>query len=118
MIPLIQCPGCQGPFHRVNYNARWHQEMCKDRCLLDYSQYHKINFDDNDISYITFNTQDFKVYVYVDYFDLKDIVHIYHKIFPRGEWTQKPVFIRPIFEIDFSKLDYYNNKWKLWKVFS
>lgn len=118
MIPLTKCPGCQAKFKCISHNARWHQEMCKKRCSVDYSQYHKIDFNDNDIGYFTFYTEDFHVYVYIDHFGLKDIIHIYHKVFPREELTQKYAFAIPRFEIDFSKLDYYNNKWKLWTLLS
>jgi hypothetical protein len=118
MIPFTKCPGCQGPFKRIKQNERWHQQMCVKRCPLDYSQYHKIDFDDNDIGYFTFDTQDFRVYSYIDHFDMKEIIHIYYKVFPRGELTQKPVFILPRFEIDFSKIEDYNKKWKIWSTFS
>lgn len=118
MIPLTKCPGCQGPFRRVNHNSGWHEESCMIRCPLDYSQYHQTNFDDNEIGYFTFYTEDFNVYVYIDHFGMKDIIHIYHKVFPRGEATQDTVFRLPRFEIDFSKLEEYNKKWKIWNTFS
>lgn len=109
MIPLIKCPGCQGKFKRIKQNERWHQELCENRCPLDYSQYHKIDFDDNDIGYFTFQIKDFHVYVYIDHYSLKDIIYIYNKIFPRGESSQLPIFRIPIIEIDWNKLDHYNN---------
>lgn len=118
MIPLTQCPGCQAKFKRIKQNERWHQEMCKKRCPLDYSQYHKIDFNDNDIGYLTFYTEDFMVYVYVDHFGLKDIIHIYNRVFPRGESMQRYVFEIPRFEIDFTKIEEYNKKWKIWRTFS
>ncbi len=118
MIPLTQCPGCQSKFKRIRQNEGWHQETCKKYCPLNYSQFHQIDFDDNDIGYLHFYTKDFNVYVYVDHFGIKDLIYIYHKVFPRGESTQQPVFKIPRFEIDWNKLDYYNNKWKLWTILS
>lgn len=118
MIPLTKCPGCQGPFKRINPNSGWYQELCENRCPLDYSQFHKTDFDDNDIGYITFYIKDFSVYVYVDHFGLKDTIHIYNRVFPRGESMQRYIFCIPRFEIDWAKLDHYNERWKLWKTFS
>lgn len=118
MIPLTKCPGCNSPFKRINHNARWHEELCIKRCPLDYTQYHQTSFDDNAIGYFTFYTEDFQVYVYIDHFGMKDLIYVYHRVFPRGENTQKPVFILPRFEIDFLKLEDYNKKWKVWNTFS
>jgi hypothetical protein len=118
MIPYTQCPGCQGPFRRINHNKGWHQELCENRCPLDYSQFHQTSYDDNEIGYITFELQDFYVYVYFNHFGYKDVIYIYHQVFPRGESVQGPAFIIPRFEIDWNKLEQYNERWKLWSILS
>ena len=118
MIPLDKCPGCQGPFRRIKQNEGWHQELCNNRCALDYSQYHQTSFEDNSIGYFTFDTPDFYVYSYIDHFGYKDLMYIYHQEFPRGESVQGPAFVIKRFEIDFSKIEEYNSRWKLWTILS
>ncbi len=118
MIPLTKCPGCQGPFKRINHNPSWHQEICENRCPLLYQQFHPHNFEDNEIGYFIFYTEDFQVYIYVDQFGIKDTIHIYNRVFPRGEYAQRYIFCIPRFEIDWDKLNAYNKRWKLWKTFS
>lgn len=118
MIPLTKCPGCQGPFKQIKQNEYWHQEICDNRCPLLYQQFHQHNFEDNEIGYFTFNTKDFGVYVYIDHFGYKDKIILYHLVFPRGEATQPYFQIIPRFEIEWDKLDKYNDRWNLWKTFS
>jgi hypothetical protein len=116
MIPLSQCPGCQNEFFRTNHNSNWHEERCIKRCPLDYAQFHKTDFNDNEIGYFTFSTKDFNIYAYVDHFNIINHIYIYCKEFHKG--SQQPALIFPLFDIDWSKMDFYNNKWKTWLVFS
>lgn len=118
MIPLTKCPGCQGPFRRIKQNEGWHQELCDNRCHLDYSQYHQTSFEDNEIGYFTFDLPDFFVYVYINHFGYKDKIYLYHQEFPRGESTQPPFMILERFEIDWNNLNQYNERWKLWSILS
>lgn len=118
MIALTKCPGCQGELRRINHNKSWYEEICFNRCQLDYSQFYKVNFDDNDIGYYTFYTNDFHVYFYIDHFGIKDTIYIYHKVFPEGVGTMPPFIKIPTFDIEWDKLNYYNNKWKIWNLFS
>lgn len=112
------CPGCQGPFRRISHNSSWLEELCDHRCALDFSQFHRTSFEDDDIIYQNFNTQDFFLYAYFDFAGYKNEIYIYHKIFPRGEATQNAAFKIPMFDIDFSKVDEYNKRWKLWAILS
>jgi hypothetical protein len=118
MKPLELCPGCQSPFRRIKQNEGWHQELCDRRCSLDYAQFHQRSFEDDSIGYVTFDTKDFFIYAYYDHFGHKDLIYIYHQEFPRGESTQGPAFIIPMFPIDYSKIDEYNQRWNLWTILS
>lgn len=120
---LLRCPGCQGPLKQINYNEGWHKETCQNECLLEYE---KFSITDN--GYLKFTLKDFKVLVHIDFFGIKDKIYIYHKIPKRVEvpgtenyYTTaagSEAFIIPRFEIEWDKLDYYNERWKLWKAFS
>lgn len=117
MIPLTACPGCQGPFKQINYNEGWHKETCQNECQL---KYEKFSIIDN--GYLKFAVKDFHVLVHIDFFDIKDKIHIYYKVPKRFEGYiephNPPDFIIPRFEIEWDKLDYYNERWNLWKTFS
>jgi hypothetical protein len=118
MKPFKVCPGCQGPFKQIVQNKNWHQDLCQNRCDVDFSQFHLTDFDDDTITYQSFYTEDFSVYAYYDSFGYKNLLHIYNRVFPRGQSTHMPIFIIPMFELDFTKLDEYNKRWKLWSILS
>lgn len=69
--------------------------------------------------YCQFYTKHFSGYWYKNFTgNMKDTVHIYHNIFPRGEGTQQPFLELKGKDIDFLDLDRYDKKWHLLSVFS
>jgi hypothetical protein len=72
-----------------------------------------------EISYCQFYTKNFYIYWYKNWSDnMKDVVHIYHNIFPRGQITQQPFLTLKGKDIDFSNLDKYDEKWKKLSIFA
>lgn len=120
MTPLIKCPGCKVNLSQLTlvHNKIWFTNFCRAKCPTNYSQYHRTNFEDNDIVYFSFDTLDFNVKVYIDLEGSKDKLCIYNKTSSREELYPKPFFTCPRFKIEWDKLDYYNERWKLLRVFS
>lgn len=101
MERFYKCPGCNNPLESNKFDET--QEECK--CSLLFFQ---IVIDD-ELKVISFYTSDF--YVCLEFY--KNIL----KVEPK--WKNKVLFQVPIedINIDFSKLEYYNNLFKSYMVF-
>lgn len=111
---IDSCPGCQSLFKQTKYNGGWHKEKCQNDCSL---QYEKFSID-NSNGYVRFSLQDFNVYVYIDFFDVKNQIWLYYKINEcEAKRSLDNRIIVPMFNIDWNKLVYYNERWKKLVIF-
>lgn len=120
MKPLKQCPHCNIPLDRFQYNERWFQEHCPKsiQCPIKYYQYYAHSFDDKELSYVTFHTKKFSVYAYFDSHEgFRNTFYIYSVDFPRGAQSQPPLFKVEAFEIDFNNLDKLDRRWNNLSLF-
>lgn len=120
MKPFANCPVCGSIFRNINLNKSWWQQLCQARCDADFSQFFPSSFQDEYLSYASFYTKDFHLYLYFEHYYNKDYcgkMYVYNRVFPRGESVQNVQIIAKIPDIDFSNLDKLNNKLKIWNIF-
>ncbi len=120
MKPFPNCPVCDSEFYDINHNTAWWQQLCKARCDADFSQFFPSSFQDEHLSYASFYTKDFHLYLYFEHYyneKQRNLMYLYNRIFPRGESVQNVQIIAKIPEIDFKNLDKLNNKLKIWNMF-
>lgn len=112
---LLTCPGCQESLKQTDYLGGWYHEICTNHnCTLKYE-----NFSiDNSNGFLKFRLKDFYVYVYIDFMERKDEIIIHPMKVSRQTQTEPQTFTIPRFQIDWKKLDDYNERWKMWRVFS
>jgi hypothetical protein len=116
MINSIKCPYCLTVLNLIHYNDDWCKEYCQKDCPIKYEKFYVTTSNDS-IGYIKFDLKDFYVKVYLDYFDIKNQIKICHKVASREFKVDPAVFTIPRFEIDWNKLEYYNDRWKSWLIF-
>lgn len=111
---LTQCPGCKGPFKNIIFSQTSCEDGCKNNCSLKYFQCYNINnklFD-----YFSFEVENFHAKVFLnDKYRAENKIYIYHL---KANSSTSLAFIIPIFEIDWDKLKYYNERWKKLVIFS
>jgi len=126
IIPrFLTCPVCHvqnrySTWEQINQHPGWWQEMCSNVAICRFYQCFSKSFDDTEITYYHFRTQDFFFYVYDDNVGnpFAGLTHIYHNVFPKGTNVQSPFLTWKNFTPNFQELDKLNNKLKILSVFS
>ena len=110
MKPLTHCLHCQAPL--IDKTIPEHlnclkYQNCKDRCVVDYFQYFDKSYQEENVTYITFNTPQnkFNLYVYFDCYGYKNIAHIYSNLVLKSKGIASPIMMLPSNQIDLSNLD-------------
>jgi len=125
--PYQECPIClcvQKPssWTDINYNTIWWEKMCTNHYSNDcgFSQFFFSSYQDQELSYLTFSTKDFSVYVYGQNHPtevLRNKTYFYHKIFPKDSNVQIPFQIWDNYLPDWNNLDKLNDKLKILRTF-
>jgi hypothetical protein len=113
------CPICRSlkPFKKHNPNhILWQASCVNPNC--GFFQYFVNSFEEDIITYFQFFTDDFNIYVYGERMSsIKNITHIYHRVFSKGVFTQMPLISWENWYPDFDNLDKLNNKLKTLALF-
>ncbi len=118
MRPFLVCPHCKDTLVQNHTSKYWWEEHCcrvvnsVNRCPIEYRQYYKESYSDDELQYIHFRTKDFNIYCYYDRHINCGKTYVYHVKFPRGESTQKPFVIVKNFPINFDDVEPINQRFK------
>ncbi len=118
MKPFRVCPYCQDALIQNHQSKNWWEEYCcriinsVNPCPIEYRQYYKESFVDDELQYLRFKTKDFNFYCYYAGHLGPGKTYIYHNKFPRGETTQKPFLIVKNFPINFEDVEPVNQRFK------
>lgn len=99
MKPLKNCPGCNSKLVNHQYNASWFEQYCHLQCAVNYSQFFDKSFEDKNIYYLKFSTENFLVYVYYDHIPFCT-AHIYSLNVLKNNGKASPIIKLPSGEID------------------
>jgi hypothetical protein len=106
MKRLDKCPGCGAGFTDNQHNEHWFMQTCANRCDTWYSQNLKWSHKDEEVSYITFNTDHFSIYAYYNDDGLATYpgkAYIYSRAVLEKHGRAMPLLILPVDRIDIDK---------------
>jgi hypothetical protein len=124
MKPLTHCPHCQSPLVKKTIPEEFNNskyENCSKRCVVDYFQYYRDSYEEQELQYISAYTPDkkFSFYYYTNCrLYPHNLVHVYSQAEMDKHGVAMPLITLKDFTIDFDNLERFQQKLAIYAVFA